>query len=296
MRRYLFTIILLVATVLPAVVAYAQEPAGSTGVMTDFKALAPIPGLTGDATGKSTSVLSSNSLAEFFNNLYIYAIGMAAAIAVIQIIYAGLEIAFFNKDNVSKLMDSKGRIAQSIYGLILIFSPVVVFSIINPSILNLELNLQPLDTAPRSDAAPLGDAGKGILDNGKICTDNNQCSSRLCDFSAGEKNEIGEARGRCSQAVKGAQCSFNSQCVTNYCDTGGGPSGYCKDAPTETKILLDGAICQNDAQCPSKVCGLVGGTPTCVRGSNLESGADCNVDRQCKSNVCEFGFFGNTCK
>jgi len=107
-----------------------------------FTALAPIPGLTDNT---NTAVVNSDSLANFFNNLYKYLIGIAAILAVIQIIRAGIEVAT-NQDNVSKLTENKGKISQAILGLVLVLSPVVVFSIINPSILNLSLNLPALDT------------------------------------------------------------------------------------------------------------------------------------------------------
>lgn len=104
-----------------------------------FVALAPIKGLT-DA-GTIGSVINSDTLANFFNNLYKYCIGLGATIAVIQITWAGIDIAVFHKDAVSAITDDKGKIKNAIFGLILILSPVLVFSIINPSILNLSLNL-----------------------------------------------------------------------------------------------------------------------------------------------------------
>lgn len=106
-----------------------------------FTALAPITGLTDSG---ATSVINSDSLANFFNNLYKYLIGLAATLAVIEIIWGGLEIS--TKDSVSAQSNGKERITQAIFGLILVLSPVLVFSIINPSILNLSLNLPELDT------------------------------------------------------------------------------------------------------------------------------------------------------
>src|SRR3989344_948959 len=100
--------------------------------------LAPIPGLT------EGGAADSSNLALFFNNLYKFLIGLAAALAVIEIIWGGLEIS--TKDSVSKQSDGRERITQAIFGLILVLSPVLVFSIINPSILNLSLNLPKLDT------------------------------------------------------------------------------------------------------------------------------------------------------
>lgn len=110
-----------------------------------FTALAPIPGLTDPS---STSVVNQGSFANFFNNLYKYLIGLAAVLAVIMIIWGGLEIS--TKDSVSKQSDGKARIYNAIFGLVLVLSPVLVFSIINPSILNLSINLPKLDTTSRT--------------------------------------------------------------------------------------------------------------------------------------------------
>ena len=96
----------------------------------NFVPLAPIPGLT-DNQPQSNMTL-------FLNNLYKFLIGFAAATAVVMIIWGGLEYA--TQDNVSKKSDGKAKIQQAILGLILVLMPVLVFSIINPSILNLSVN------------------------------------------------------------------------------------------------------------------------------------------------------------
>ncbi|MEK7125948.1 MAG: pilin, partial [Patescibacteria group bacterium] len=109
-----------------------------------FVPLAGIPGLTDTATLNATGGVNQNTLAVFFNNLYKFAIGMAAALAVIMIIWGGLEYA--TQDSISKKSDGKERIYNAIFGLVLVLSPVLVFSIINPNILNLSINLPELDT------------------------------------------------------------------------------------------------------------------------------------------------------
>lgn len=118
--------VLLVAGVAPH--AFAQG----------FVPLAPIPDLTQGVTANTAG------LATFFNNLYKYAIGLAATLAVIMIIWGGLEIS--TQDSVSKQGAGRERITEAIIGLILVLSPVLVFSIINPSILNLSLSLPELKT------------------------------------------------------------------------------------------------------------------------------------------------------
>ena len=103
-----------------------------------FVPLAGIPGLT---EGVNTT---ASGLPAFFNNLYKYLIGLAAALAVIEIIWGGLQ--YSTQDSPGGKSGGKERIYQAIFGLVLVLSPVLVFSIINPSILNLSLNLPPLET------------------------------------------------------------------------------------------------------------------------------------------------------
>ena len=110
-----------------------------TGATSAFVPIAPIPGLTQGVTANQTG------LANFFNNLYKYAIGLAAELAVIMIVWGGLEIS--TQDSISKQGAGREKIYNAIFGLVLVLSPVLVFSIINPAILNLSLNLPALKTA-----------------------------------------------------------------------------------------------------------------------------------------------------
>lgn len=113
-------------------IGFAPHVFAATG---DFIPLAGIPGLTKD-------VSIDAGFAGFFNNLYKFLVGFATILAVIEIIWGGLEIS--TKDSVSKKTDGKNRIYQAIFGLILVLSPVLVFSIINPKILDLNLNMKEL--------------------------------------------------------------------------------------------------------------------------------------------------------
>lgn len=104
-----------------------------------FCALAPITGLTDQGTA---SGISEGSFALFFNNLYKFLVGLAVTLAIIEIIWGGIEIS--TKDSVSKQSDGKKRIYNAIFGLLLILSPVIVFSIINPKILSLSVAFTPI--------------------------------------------------------------------------------------------------------------------------------------------------------
>ena len=106
-----------------------------------FVPLAPISGLTD--SGTANAAIQSESLAVFFNNLYKYLIGLSAVLAVIMIIWGGLEIS--TQDSVSNQEEGKEKIRGALFGLALVLSPVLVFTIINPQILNLSIGLEKLN-------------------------------------------------------------------------------------------------------------------------------------------------------
>ncbi|MDP2655230.1 MAG: hypothetical protein Q8P17_01580 [bacterium] len=217
-RKILLTSALLLAV---PVVALAQG----------FVPLAPIPGLT-------DTQYAPNGLAAFFNNLYKFAIGIAAALAVIQIIWAGLEIAIFQKDSVSAITDNKGKIYNAIFGLVLVLSPVLVFSIINPSILNLSLNLPALDTrssAPASQTTQtytlsnteqqLRESGGGTVSS-SFTADPNASPRTLGQILDTKQTECSGATGGLGVVLPGTE-------------TGGGVLHYvCQTCPPNTTPTL----------------------------------------------------------
>jgi hypothetical protein len=131
-----------------------NNPSGGSG----FQALAPIPGLTAP-TALGSGPVDSTDLANFFNNLYKYLIGLAAVLAVIQIIRGGLEIS--TQDSVSKQGEGRKHIQDALLGLVLVLTPVLVFTIINPKILDLSLNLPPLATATPTTPPDDNEGGDG---------------------------------------------------------------------------------------------------------------------------------------
>lgn len=105
-----------------------------------FVPLAPIQGLTDETT--ANGVIGSSSFADFFNNLYKFLVGLAIALAIIEIIWGGIE--YSTTDSIGNKEAGKKRIRNAIFGLVLILSPALVFTIINPNILNLSVTLTPI--------------------------------------------------------------------------------------------------------------------------------------------------------
>lgn len=125
-RFFLVLVLLAVPTVI-----FAQTEGA------DFVPLTNLPGIA--------EVAGEPDLGPFLNNLYRLLIGAAAVIAVIQIMRAGI-MFMTNKGSVSENEQARHLIQMSVIGLVLILSPVIVFSIINPEILNLTVNTSSLKT------------------------------------------------------------------------------------------------------------------------------------------------------
>lgn len=129
MKKYLY-LSLTCALVLAPVLVFAQE-----------SGFVPLTNI--DAV-KFTG--NSSDLPNFLNNIYKICIGLAAVLGVLQIMRAGLTWMTAAGSH-EKLGEAKGLIRDAILGLILVLAPTIVFSIINPDILDLKIGgLDQLDT------------------------------------------------------------------------------------------------------------------------------------------------------
>lgn len=100
-----------------------------------FVPLTSLPGLD--------KVEDANNLADFFNQLFRIAIGVAATLAVFQIMHAGVKF-MTNKGSISENEEARQLLQGAVFGLILVLSPVIVFGIINPKILELDFDVSQL--------------------------------------------------------------------------------------------------------------------------------------------------------
>ncbi len=153
----------------PATPAANTEPAAESG--SDIPAFVPLTSIPifGD-------IGSSDNLASFLNGVYRISIGAAAVLAVIQITRAG--ITYMLGDSVTEKREARHLLAMSFFGLLLVLSPTIVFGIIDPRILSLDINtanlqtgnLGPNATGFQSPAAGDGPSagGPAIAPNGQV--------------------------------------------------------------------------------------------------------------------------------
>jgi len=109
-----------------------------------FVPLVGLPGLT-DTSAKRT-------LADYLNALFRLAIGLGALIAVIRIIYAGVK--YMSRDSFFAKEEAKSDIQTSLLGLLIMLSVVLVLTVINPNLLNLNVPALRADV-PNPPAPPV---------------------------------------------------------------------------------------------------------------------------------------------
>lgn len=135
-----FLTILLPVLVLAPLAVFAQE----SSVPQSFVPLTSLPGVQ--------EFQESRSITDFLNNLYKICIGVAAALAVFQIMHAGIKF-MTNRGSISENEQARSLLQGAVFGLILVLSPVIVFGIINPRILELNFDTRKLGTSFDGDIA-----------------------------------------------------------------------------------------------------------------------------------------------
>lgn len=222
MTRLLASLALLFALSLPAAVL-AQE--------SGFVPLTDIPAVR--------AVAETNDLGEFFNYLYVLAVGAAAVIAVLQFVRAGIMYAVMDTGVVEK-REAKNLMVMSVLGLLLVLSPAVVFGIINPDILSLRIGVpQQVAPAPAPGPGPSTPAPTSTTPTPlrQTCTIDGAVTTMQSALNAQRQQQAtgtislniqpyGEAGMGCCRAVRdvdGQACSAReSQSFTN---TGGAANG-----------------------------------------------------------------------
>lgn len=128
--------------------AATQPAANTSGPGFSF---IPLTSITGIGQAGATPDIPA-----FLNNLYKICIGLAAALAVIKIVQGG--VVYMLGDSVTETREARHHIAMAVFGLVLVLSPAIVFGIIDPRILDLNIDLSGL-TPPattHTDIDPTG--------------------------------------------------------------------------------------------------------------------------------------------
>ncbi|MBP6855709.1 MAG: hypothetical protein KBC26_01920 [Candidatus Pacebacteria bacterium] len=102
------------------------------------------------------SFASATNPADFVNKIYIYALGVAGALAIIRIVYGGLMVVF-NQGAPAKLADARKIIEEAIIGILLLFGAYLILNTINPGLTQLKVKPGDLSTGVNQTPATGGD-------------------------------------------------------------------------------------------------------------------------------------------
>lgn len=203
--------LVLFGTVLaPSVVRAAATP--SSNATNGFVPLTQIPAIR--------DIASTNGLPAFFDNLYKYCVGAASALALGMIMFGGVTWMMAG-DNTESIGKAKKYIQNALFGLLLVLSPAIVFSIINPNVLSLQIafnKLAPSNTNTSTTAkvgTPSNPTPSTIDSTGAV---NGACKSMpdgtIIPTTGGSAQNLAE---QCCvrQTANGKKCTIGSRYDSN---------------------------------------------------------------------------------
>ncbi len=199
------------------------------GVIGAFFVIAPMAlATTTPATGASFvsmtqfpafNTSASGGLSVFINSLYKYLIGIAAILAVLEITWGGF-LWMGSGASVTSKEAGRNKIMMALTGLLLVLSPVIIFSIINPSVLSLKLGTNVIKiTQPKPSGTTVTtpttgctlNPGEGSLLKKYTCagTFSNSSATQYCT------GNLSQATLTCSAKNSKGECATK----TLYCST-----------------------------------------------------------------------------
>lgn len=147
----------------------------------EYTVLAPLPGtgIAENCTGNDCKT----TLEKYLPGMFKLAIGLAAAFAVLMIVIGGFQ--YISTDALQKKADGKKRIENSVYGLVLVIGAWLILNTINPALLELKLEISPVDIKAPAGGTPGGTLAAGgvrpsdILSEQSMIDNENQIRSSL---------------------------------------------------------------------------------------------------------------------
>jgi hypothetical protein len=162
-----------------------------TGI--EFLPLTQIPGID--------EIASSDGIANFLNQLYRICIGLGAVLAVLMIMRAGLEF-MTSQGSVRSNEKARTHLSNAILGLVLLLSPVVVFSVINPEILDISFDFTDLHT--KSSAG--GDGSDSSTSPTQSCGTGTVQAVPAAQSCSKTDISVGEVAATCCTPQAGYKC------------------------------------------------------------------------------------------
>lgn len=229
MNYKILSVVTLLIAVVPTVVL-AQTPTG-------FIPLVGVPGLEAN----------NMNIGTYINALYTLSISIAALLAVIKIIIAGVK--YMLSDVVTSKADAKSDIQGALVGLLVVISAVIILETINPQLRVFRLVMEPasqppgraVQTAPTSNGSePLPGVNTSVGRESLDCTQNSAGVANCTEAA----NTCYSRNGRLEQSIRS-----NTQSIT--CLYGESVTVYCEQEMNSATQQMEADCTSAQAQCPS---------------------------------------------
>ena len=209
----------------------------------------PLVGLPGIGTDTS-------SFDAYIETIYAVTITVAAMLAVIKIVIAGVK--YMTTDIVTSKGDAKADIRGAILGLLVVLAAVLIIEVINPDIndVNLTLTTQAPPRAPANIPTALQTAVQNIQ---AVCDSDPDinCVTQRCDYF-----DSPESLGAIGYIASPADLALNKSGCAIFCDWKGGEivsgnlvsSGVClypEADPEDTQRAIIDMVLDDTSTCPS---------------------------------------------
>lgn len=150
----------------------------------DYTALVEFPGRN------NTTLDGSASFGDLINGLYVISIGIAALLAVIKVIIAGVK--YMLSDVVTNKEEAKKDIKNALLGLIIVLGAVLILTIINPKLVDVNLSLNQTKKTTLSQSQPTVLNTSLIAKNNKVDTLPGYTSTVATPMTEDQKREWGK--------------------------------------------------------------------------------------------------------
>lgn len=186
------------------------------------------PSLYGNTGGGQAA---QQSFADYINTIFLITIGVASALAVVQITVGGIER--MTKDSIQGQRDGNERIVSAVGGLVLLLASVIILQTINPQLLNFDLENLIRRGAETVDTGGSGGGG-GVVDPDELAV-----RQYLRDNGVGVNNVACEhaAQTNCTNVSDLPQSAIDSvvalheACNCSVVITGGAEAGHQTHGP-----------------------------------------------------------------
>lgn len=225
---------------------------------------------------------------QYINALYALSISIAALLAVIKIIVAGVK--YMLSDIVTTKQEAKKDIWGALIGLLVVVSAVLILFTINPQLTETSIFLAPTEQVSNAftDSVPLidctGDENPIVCPNGNlICIAPEENCAVAVDAVPPEINE--RTSIACERAPGTGTVQYDCQAAISACRASGGTNrqgaarGEINCVPAGSLLSTSG-FCRNDARCQDIInnCESAGGDATRADGVGPRGADRVNCD------------------